>query len=111
MIFSALTVLSSPIKVMCIKPEKLKSNVPMNYDIVYSEGVRTVTSMRIPKGLRKKMNKPYVNWSELIRRLVEEAVARYEAEEPIKQIRRTEGCPRTPLGTVSRWLGSDRESH
>lgn len=54
MIFSALTVLSSPIKVMCIKPEKLKSNVPMNYDIVYSEGVRTVTSMRIPKGLRKR---------------------------------------------------------
>jgi hypothetical protein len=56
MIFSTLTVLPSPIKAMCIKPEKLKSNVPMNYDIVYSKGVRTVISMRIPKG--EKMNKP-----------------------------------------------------
>jgi hypothetical protein len=47
-------------------------------------------SIRIPRELKERMRRfRGVNWSELIRRFIEEAVARYEAEEVIREIEET----------------------
>ncbi|MCC6042200.1 MAG: CopG family transcriptional regulator [Candidatus Verstraetearchaeota archaeon] len=69
--------------------------------------------MRAPKELRERMYRfDNVNWSELIRKFIEEVVARYEAEEIIKRVEEDlKDLPELPLGNVSRWLRSDRESH
>jgi hypothetical protein len=66
-----------------------------------------------PKELRERMYRfDNVNWSELIRKFIEEVVARYEAEEIIKRVEEDlKDVPELPLGTVSRWLRSDGESH
>jgi len=69
--------------------------------------------VRAPKELRERMYRfDNVNWSELIRKFIEEVVARYEAEEIIKRVEEDlKDVPELPLGTVSRWLRSDGESH
>jgi hypothetical protein len=73
----------------------------------------TVISVRAPKELRERMYRfDNVNWSELIRKFIEEVVARYEAEEIIKRVEEDlKDLPELPLGNVSRWLRSDRGSH
>lgn len=72
-----------------------------------------VLSIRIPRELKERMRRfRGVNWSELIRRFIEEAVARYEAEEVIKKIEEDlKNIPELPPGTVARWLRIDREGH
>ena len=53
-----------------------------------------------------------VNWSELIRKFIEDAVSRYEAEEVLRKIEEDlKDVPELPPGTVSRWIRLDRESH
>jgi len=70
-------------------------------------------SIRVPNDLRKRLRRlKGVNWSELIRRFIDETMARYEAEEIIRKIEEDlKNIPELPPGTVSRWLRIDRESH
>ncbi len=72
-----------------------------------------VISIRVPKELKEKMDRfRNVNWSEEIRRFIEEKIAQYEAEELLEKIREhLKDVPELPRGTVTRWLRSDRESH
>ncbi len=72
-----------------------------------------VVSIRVPKELKERMRRLRgVNWSELIRRFIEEAVSRYEAEEVIRKVEEDlKNIPELPPGTVSRWLRIDREGH
>ena len=83
------------------------------YIIVYGDCMTEVISIRIPKELKERMKRhKNINWNELIRRFIEETVARYEAEEIIKKIEEDlRNVPELPSGTVSRWLRIDRESH
>ncbi|MCC6017084.1 MAG: CopG family transcriptional regulator [Desulfurococcaceae archaeon] len=72
-----------------------------------------VLCIRIPKELKERMQRlKGVNWSELIRKYVEETVSRYEIEELLKKIEEDlENVPELPSGTVARWIRIDRESH
>jgi predicted DNA-binding protein len=72
-----------------------------------------VLCIRIPKELKERMQRlKEVNWSELIRKYVEETVSRYEIEKLLKKIEEDlENVPELPSGTVARWIRIDRESH
>jgi hypothetical protein len=50
-----------------------------------------------------------VNWSDVIRRFIEETVSRYEFEEVVRRDLRD--VPELLPGTVSRWIRVDREDH
>ena len=71
-----------------------------------------VVSFRIPRELKERMDKfGDVNWSDLVRRFLEETVAKLEAERTLEKISKDlEDVPELPRGTVARWLRSDRES-
>ncbi len=71
-----------------------------------------VVSIRVPEELKKRMRKAKINWSEEIRRFIEERLAEYEAEMLRQRIRKhLEKIPELPAGTTVRWIRSDRESH
>ena len=83
------------------------------YYINVARKMSTVLSIRIPKGLKDKMDKfNEINWSELIRKFIEEKIAQLELEEALKGIEEhLKEVPELPRGTVARWIRSDRESH
>jgi len=72
-----------------------------------------VISIRIPRKLKERMDRlRNVNWSEEIRRFIEEKVTQYEISELLKEVEKhLEDVPELPRGTIVRWLRSDRESH
>ena len=72
-----------------------------------------VISIRIPKNLKDKMDKlNKINWSELIRKFIEEKITQLELEETLRIIEEhLKDVPELPRGTVARWIRSDRESH
>lgn len=71
-----------------------------------------VVSFRIPRELKERMDRfRDVNWSDLVRRFLEETVAKLEAERTLERISRDlEDVPELPRGIVAGWLRSDRES-
>ena len=71
-----------------------------------------VVCVRIPRELRERMRRlKDVNWSDVIRRFIEETVSRYEVEEVIRRAEEDlRDVPELPPGTVSRWIRVDRES-
>ena len=73
----------------------------------------TVVCVRVPRELKERMKKlKSVNWSELIRKFIEDVVSRYEAEEVLRKIEEDlKDVPELPPGTVSGWIRLDRESH
>ena len=85
----------------------------MYYSIVLRWMMSTVVCVRVPRELKERMKKlKSVNWSELIRKFIEDAVSRYEAEEVLKKIEEDlKDVPELPPGTVSGWIRLDRESH
>jgi len=48
----------------------------------------TVITIRIPRELKEKMKKININWSEEIRRFIEEKIRSYELLETFEKIRR-----------------------
>ncbi|MGC9149324.1 MAG: hypothetical protein ACP5GI_07805 [Sulfolobales archaeon] len=72
-----------------------------------------VISIRVPRELKIRMkNFKNINWSELIRRFIEETITRYEVEEIIKKIEENlRDVPEPPPGIITRWIRVDRESH
>jgi hypothetical protein len=73
----------------------------------------TVVCVRIPRELRERMLRlKDVNWSDVIRKFIEETVSRYEFEEVVRRVEEDlRDVPELPPGTVSRWIRVDRESH
>jgi hypothetical protein len=73
----------------------------------------TVVCVRIPRELRERMLRlKDVNWSDVIRKFIEETVSRYEFEEAVRRVEEDlRDVPELPPGTVSRWIRVDRESH
>jgi Arc/MetJ-type ribon-helix-helix transcriptional regulator len=72
-----------------------------------------VVCVRIPRELRERMRRlKDVNWSDVIRRSIEETVSRYEVEEVIRRVEEDlRDVPELPPGTVSMWIRVDREGH
>ena len=71
-----------------------------------------VVSFRIPREFKECMDRfKEVNWSDLVRRFLEETVAKLEAERTLERISRgLEDVPESPKSTLVRWLRSDRQS-
>lgn len=72
-----------------------------------------VISIRVPKKLKERMDRfRDINWSEEIRKFIEERVTQYEIDELFKRIEdHLRDVPELPRGTIVRWLRSERESH
>jgi len=73
----------------------------------------SIVCIRVSQDLRERMKKfRNINWSDLIRKFIEETVSRLEAEELLKKIENDLGdVPTLPAGTVSRLIRADRDSH
>ena len=53
-----------------------------------------------------------MNWSDVIRRFIEETVSRYEVEEAVRRVEEDlRDVPELPPGTASKWIRVDREDH
>ena len=72
-----------------------------------------VISVRISRELREKMKEfRDVNWSEVVRRSIEEKIAQLEMERTINRVEEhLREIPELPRGTIYKWLRNDRESH
>jgi len=73
----------------------------------------SIICVRISRELKERMGRvSNVNWSELIRKFIEETISHLEAEELLRRIEKDlEDVPVLPAGTVARWLRVDRDSH
>jgi hypothetical protein len=72
-----------------------------------------VVRVGIPRELRERMRRlGDVNWSDIIRRSIEETMPRYEFEEVVRRVEEDlRDVPELLPGTVSRWIRVDREGH
>ena len=72
-----------------------------------------VISFRIPRRLKEKMDSlEDVNWSEEVRRFLEARVGELYRRKVLEEVRRViEKLPEMPRGTVTEYIGSDRDSH
>ena len=53
-----------------------------------------------------------MNWSDVIRRFIEETVSRYEVEEAVRRVEEDlRDVPELPPGPASKWIRVDREDH
>ena len=71
-------------------------------------------SFRIPKELKKRMDalRDRVNWSEEVRRFIEQRVRELEQEIAIKELEELIAkLPQVPRGTVTRYVREDRDSY
>ncbi len=71
-------------------------------------------SFRIPRELKERMDRlcGKVNWSEEVRRFLEERVREYEQLEAIRELEETlKTLPQAPRGTALRYVREDRDSH
>ncbi len=73
-----------------------------------------VVSFRIPKDLKKKMDKfrKYVNWSEELRKFIMNRIREIEQEIAIKELEEIiRKLPQSPKGTAAKYVREDRDSH
>ncbi len=71
-------------------------------------------SFRIPRELKERMDRlrGKVNWSEEVRRFLEERVREYEQLEAIRELEEAlKTLPQAPRGTALRYVREDRDSH
>ncbi|MEN2974969.1 MAG: CopG family transcriptional regulator [Candidatus Caldarchaeales archaeon] len=74
----------------------------------------SVVSFRIPRELKEKMDRlrKHVNWSEEIRRFIEQRVNVYERLKAIEELENLIlGLPESPRGTASAYVREDRDSN
>jgi len=73
-----------------------------------------IVSFRIPKELKKRMDRlrSIVNWSEEVRRFIENRVKEHEQLIAIEKLEKTiESIPPSPRGTATKYVREDRDSH
>ncbi len=71
-------------------------------------------SFRIPRKLKEKMDRfrGYVNWSEEVRRFLEQRVRELEQTMAIEELEKIiRELPETPRGTAAKYVREDRDSH
>lgn len=74
----------------------------------------SVVSVRVPRDLKRRMDalRPYVNWSEEIRRFLEERVRELERLRVIEEVEELiKTLPEVPRGTAPSYVREDRDSH
>ena len=73
-----------------------------------------VISVRIPRRLKERMDElsDVVNWSEEIRKFLEERVRELYRRMVLKEVRKViEQLPEVPRGTITEYVREDRDSH
>ena len=73
-----------------------------------------VVSIRIPRELKKKMERlrPYVKWSDEIRRFIESKVEELNRKLVLEEIRGIlSKVPETKRGTAAKYVRDDRDSN
>jgi len=73
-----------------------------------------VVSFRIPRELKEKMRelRGLVNWSEEVRKFLEEKVKEYSRKKALREVRAViESLPEVPRGTITRYVREDRDSN
>ncbi len=74
----------------------------------------SVISIRIPRELKEKMEKfrDEVNWSEEIRRFIENRIRELERKRILKEVEEMlSRLPTQPYGAISSIVREDRDSH
>jgi len=72
----------------------------------------SVISVRVPRELKDKMREIKVNWSEEIRKFIEQTIANYEAKKTIQEVKKVlRDVEEIPPGTIAEWISLDRKSH
>ncbi|MEM2854891.1 MAG: CopG family transcriptional regulator [Desulfurococcaceae archaeon] len=74
----------------------------------------SVVSVRVPKELKKKMDllKPNINWSEEIRKFIEEKIREWERLKVIEEVEDLiKTLPEVPRGTITSYVRGDRDSN
>ena len=73
-----------------------------------------VVSFRIPRELKEKMHelREFVNWSEEVRKFLEEKVKEYSRKKALRDVRAViESLPEVLRGTVTKYVREDRDSN
>jgi len=71
-----------------------------------------VISFRIPKELKESVNELEINWSEEVRRFIEDKVKEYKRKRALEEIdSMLKNVPPPEKGTASRYVREDRDSH
>ncbi len=71
-----------------------------------------VVSVRIPDSLKEKMKEVDLNWSDEIRKFIEQKVKEYRKKKALEEIRtRLERLPAAERGTAVKYVREDRDKH
>jgi hypothetical protein len=71
-----------------------------------------VISFRIPKELKQRLKEVDLNWSEEVRRFIEDRMREYKREKALREIDALlKDLPSPERGTASRYVRADRDSH
>lgn len=71
-----------------------------------------VISFRIPKELKKSVKELEINWSEEVRRFIEDKVKEYKRKRALEEIdSMLKNVPPSEKGTASRYVREDRDSN
>lgn len=71
-----------------------------------------VISFRIPKELKERIKDVDLNWSEEVRRFIEERMREYKREKALREIdAMLKDVSSSERGTASRYVREDRDSH
>ena len=71
-----------------------------------------VISFRIPKELKQRLKEVDLNWSEEVRRFIEDRMREYKREKALREIDALlKDVPSPERGTASRYMREDRDSH
>ncbi len=71
-------------------------------------------SFRVPRELKEKMDnlREHINWSEELRRFVENRVKQFEQEKAVEELEEIiERIPPSPRGTTTKYVREDRDSY
>ena len=71
-----------------------------------------VISFRVPKKLKEYMKEVDINWSEEVRKFIEEKIREYERNKALKEIDAILAkLPEAEKGTAQKLVREDRDSH
>ncbi|AAL81477.1 hypothetical protein PFDSM3638_06745 [Pyrococcus furiosus DSM 3638] len=71
-----------------------------------------VVSFRIPRELKKEMKKIDINWSEEVRKFIEEKVKEYKRKKALEEIdAMLANLPKAEKGTARKYVREDRDSN
>lgn len=70
-----------------------------------------IISVKVPDGIKEKMMKVEINWSEEIRGHISKKIKDVEKEQRLKEIRKMLKGVKVPKGTALALVREDRDSH